>query len=67
MTNIAVIKSKIAGRKVYIIDTRIMPNTAILDPRFTMTLPPGLTATTAMDAMSHAVEALTSTSVEPDL
>ncbi len=61
VTNVAVIKSKIAGRKVYIVDSRIMPNTAILDPRFTMTLPPGLTATTAMDAMTHAVEALTST------
>jgi alcohol dehydrogenase class IV len=61
VTNIAVIKSRLAGRKVYIIDTRIMPNTVILDPRFTMTLPPGLTATTALDAMSHAVEALTST------
>ena len=60
VTNIAVIKSKVAGRKVYIGDTRIMPNAAILDPRFTMTLPPGLTATTAMDAMTHAVEALTS-------
>jgi len=61
VTNVAVIKSKIAGRKVYIVDSHIMPNTAILDPRFTMTLPPGLTATTAMDAMTHAVEALTST------
>jgi aldehyde dehydrogenase (NAD+) len=61
VTNVAVIKSKIAGRKVYIVDGHIMPNTAILDPRFTMTLPPGLTATTAMDAMTHAVEALTST------
>jgi acyl-CoA reductase-like NAD-dependent aldehyde dehydrogenase/alcohol dehydrogenase class IV len=61
VTNVAVIKSKIAGRKVYIVDANIMPNTAILDPRFTMTMPPGLTATTAMDAMTHAVEALTST------
>jgi len=61
VTNVAVIKSKIAGRKVYIVDLHIVPNTAILDPRFTMTLPPGLTATTAMDAMTHAIEALTST------
>ena len=61
VTNVAVIKSKIAGRKVYIVDGHIMPNTAILDPRFTMTLPPGLTATTAMDAMTHAVEAFTGT------
>jgi aldehyde dehydrogenase (NAD+) len=43
------------------VDNYIVPNTAILDPVFTLTLPPGLTATTAMDAMTHAVEALTST------
>jgi aldehyde dehydrogenase (NAD+) len=61
VTNVAVIKSGTAGRKVYIVDNFIVPNTAILDPVFTMTLPPGLTATTAMDAMTHAVEALTST------
>ena len=65
VTNVAVIKSKTAGRKVFLVDPRIIPNTAILDPRFTMTLPPGLTATTAMDAMTHAVEALTSTMAQP--
>ena len=65
VTNVAVIKSKTAGRKVYIVDTQIVPNVAILDPRFTMTLPPGLTVTTAMDAMTHAVEALTSTMSQP--
>lgn len=61
VTSVAVIKSNSAGRKVYIVDPNIVPNVAILDPRFTMTLPAGLTATTAMDAMTHAVEALTST------
>jgi aldehyde dehydrogenase (NAD+) len=61
VTNVSVIKSNSAGRKVYIIDNYITPSTAILDPCFTLTLPPGLTATTAMDAMTHAVEALTST------
>jgi aldehyde dehydrogenase (NAD+) len=65
VTNIAVIKSKSAGRKVYIIDRWITPNTAILDPRFTMTLPKDLTVTTAMDAMTHAVEALTSIMANP--
>ena len=50
----AVIKNKVAGRKSYIIESRIAPNVAILDPRFTMTLPPGLTVGTAMDAMTHA-------------
>ncbi|MFP3981544.1 MAG: aldehyde dehydrogenase family protein, partial [Desulfobacterales bacterium] len=65
VTNVSVIKSHTAGRKVYIVDHYITPNTAILDPRFTIGLPPGLTATTAMDAMTHAVEALTSTMSNP--
>ena len=65
VTSIAVIKSKKAGRKVFLVDPRIIPNTAILDPQFTLTLPPGLTATTAMDAMTHAVEALTSIMAQP--
>ncbi|MFW6284542.1 MAG: iron-containing alcohol dehydrogenase, partial [Desulfosalsimonas sp.] len=65
VTNVSVIKSQAAGRKVYIVDNYITPNTAILDPAFTLGLPPGLTATTAMDAMTHAVEALTSTMANP--
>jgi alcohol dehydrogenase class IV len=60
VTNIAVLTSEGAGRKLFIVDTRIMPNVAILDPRFTITLPRDLTVTTAMDAMTHAVEAMTS-------
>ncbi len=65
VTNVSVIKSKSAGRKVYIVDPHIMPNVAILDPRFTLGLPKGLTVTTAMDAMTHAVEALTSIMAQP--
>ena len=65
VTNVSVMTSKMAGRKVYIVDPYIIPNTAILDPRFTMTLPPALTVATGMDAMTHAVEALTSTLSQP--
>jgi aldehyde dehydrogenase (NAD+) len=65
VTNVSVLTSKGAGRKLYIIDSHIMSNVAILDPRFTMTLPKDLTVTTAMDAMTHAVEALTSIMSNP--
>jgi len=61
VTNAAVLTSKGAGRKLFIIDTRIMPNVAILDPRLTISLPKDMTVTTAMDAMTHAIEAMTST------
>ncbi|OGP86248.1 MAG: aldehyde dehydrogenase [Deltaproteobacteria bacterium RBG_16_54_11] len=61
VTNVAVLTSTGAGRKLFIADTHIMPNTAILDPRFTMTLPKELSVSTAMDALTHAIEAMTST------
>lgn len=35
----------------------LFPNTAILDPRMTVSMPPLVTAATAMDAMTHAIEA----------
>jgi len=60
VTNIAVLTSHGAGRKLFIVDPKIIPNVAILDPRFTLGLPKLLTVTTAMDAMTHAIEAMTS-------
>jgi len=65
VTSAAVLTSHGAGRKQFLVDTHIMPNVAILDPRFTLTLPKGMTVTTAMDAMTHAVEAMTSTMSNP--
>ena len=64
VTNVAVIHDAKLDRKVYIVDPNIIPNVAILDPRMTVTLPPRLTAATGMDAVTHAVEALTSTLAE---
>jgi len=60
VTQVAVLTSRTAGRKLFIVDRYIVPNVAILDPRFTLTLPKNLMVYTAMDAMTHAIEAVTS-------
>ena len=38
----------------------LMPDLAIIDPQFTKTAPPKITAATGLDALCHAVEAYTS-------
>ena len=45
------------GYKFPINDFPLIPRAAVLDPEMTRSLPPHLTATTGMDALTHAVEA----------
>ncbi len=56
-TMVAVIADESKGVKVPFTSYFLMPNAAVLDPRMTLTLPPAITAMTAMDAMTHAIEA----------
>ncbi|MCD7745827.1 MAG: iron-containing alcohol dehydrogenase [Lachnospiraceae bacterium] len=45
-------------RHKYVInDFSLIPRYAVLDPKVTLSLPPSITATTGMDALTHAVEA----------
>ncbi|MBR0557256.1 iron-containing alcohol dehydrogenase [Ciceribacter sp. L1K23] len=52
-------------RKVIVFHPRMMPNLVIMDPELTTGLPPHITAATGMDALSHALEALSAPSFHP--
>ncbi len=64
-TRAAVITNAANHDKVAIVDPRITPRVAINDPRLMLSMPPSLTASTALDALSHAVETYVSTASTP--
>lgn len=43
----------------------LLPDVAVIDPEFTLSAPPGVTAATGMDALAHAVESYTSRKRNP--
>jgi alcohol dehydrogenase class IV len=53
------------GRKLGFISPHLFPRRAICDPELTLGLPPGLTAATGMDALSHCVETFLSPRFNP--
>lgn len=65
VTMVAVVSDNQKHIKLAFASNYLMPNAAILDPRMTQTLPPHLTAMTAMDAMTHAIEAYTCMAANP--
>lgn len=52
----AVVTDRRTKHKYAINDLNLIPDVAVLDPGLTVGLPPAITAATAMDAMTHAVE-----------
>jgi alcohol dehydrogenase class IV len=61
----AVIRDEAQGLKLEFNSPYLMPDVAILDPELTLSLPPGLTAATGMDALTHAIESYLSTGTQP--
>ena len=56
VTMVAVIYDDVNHLKLAFTSYRLYPNVAILDPKMTLTMPPKITAATAMDALTHAIE-----------
>ena len=61
----AVIVDSATRHKYAINDFPLIPRYAVLDPKVTLSLPPFITATTGMDALTHAVEAYIGNSTTP--
>ena len=65
VTNMTVISCVSENRKDSVLSPVCTASLAILDPDLTVSLPPGVTAATGIDAFAHAVESLTSGQANP--
>lgn len=61
VTSFAVISDPEKQAKYPLVDDSMVPDTTLLDPRFTVSVPPHITADTGMDVLTHALEAYVST------
>lgn len=65
VTPVAVITNTEMRSKGAIVGPRNIPRVAIVDPELTKSMPPGLTASTGLDALGHALEAFISVKATP--
>lgn len=65
MTRFAIITDEEQQSKFPVVDWRCTPSVSVDDPELMVGMPPGLTAATGMDALSHAIEAYVSTAATP--
>lgn len=59
-TKVSIITDTERGIKMLLSDDKLMANLAVVDPIFTATAPPNVTANTGVDALCHAIESYTS-------
>lgn len=65
VTFTAVFINEETGSKAGMNGDPLYPDVALLDPELTLSLPPHITATTGIDALTHALEAYTSVQAHP--
>lgn len=65
MTSFAVITNEKEKSKVSVMHDYIIPKVTIIDPLLQLGMPPFITATTGMDALTHAIETYISNNASP--
>ena len=65
ITPFSVVTDTESKLKMNILDFKVAPKIALLDPELTKTMPAIITASTGMDALTHAIEAYTCNLSEP--
>lgn len=65
VTPVAVIADSQRALKVGVASPHLIPQVAICDPELTYSCPPGLTAVSGADALTHAIEAFTTRAQSP--
>jgi alcohol dehydrogenase class IV len=66
VTCISVVFDEDEGMKVGVASPHLEAHAAIIDPELTLTCPPGLTAASGADALSHLIESFTGRAKNPD-
>lgn len=65
VTPVAVIADQAKGMKIGIASPHLIPQVAVCDPELTLSCPPGLTACSGGDALTHAIESFTALARTP--
>jgi alcohol dehydrogenase class IV len=65
VTVVAVVSDPESHTKKFVVDPKLLPMMAALDPGLMKGLPPAVTAATGMDALTHAVEAFLARTANP--
>lgn len=64
-TQFTIISDTLSNVKMLLKGVVLLPSLAIVDPQFTLSAPPNVTAATGIDALTHAIEAYTSRKAQP--